>query len=174
MTITHFSISEEACVEDYITSSLFIGKPDGSLFMYTRDDSRLGRVKPAYLSVLRGTNDSCVPQANLTRNCIRSFLNTTDSITGRIDGLPSSFQEFDVSQRPWYVKSSASTEFVQMSGKKGTDGMYGAIWSDIYLFSKVVSTPTLGMTASRQIRTADGEFLGVAGADYELSRLNSV
>jgi hypothetical protein len=82
--------------------------------------------------------------------CRQVFSTTTDPITGKATGPPDYVDWYDPRLRPWY------TEIVD----KG-----GAHWSEIYVFVSEGSSTAAssGITASREILTANGDFLGVFG-----------
>jgi hypothetical protein len=108
-----------------------------------------------YVEMLHG-NSSC-PEQNITIRCRTSYGgNSTDQISGKIIGAPTSYRTYDPRYRPWYMQSLASES--------------GSIWTSPYVFTE--NDGALGITATRRLTSSTGQILGVSGVDYLLSTLD--
>ena len=132
---------------------IYLGFENGEWIYYV--DSPINK-QPGTFAYVQSRNASCV-EFNLTFKCLLFYENTTDSVTGRISGLPSVGLSYDPTVRPWYIKSMATKS---------------PAWTDPYAFIGTGAT-VLGITASRPIVTAAGDYLGVFGADFLLSTMDT-
>ncbi len=88
---------------------------------------------------------------------VRSITRTTVDLQGTVlDRVVEPDPEFRITDRPWFIDAKAAD---------------AAVWSDPYVFE--ASRPILGITVSRAVRTQQGEFAGVFGADVDLATLSS-
>jgi hypothetical protein len=94
--------------------------------------------------------------------------NATDPITGAHEGGPTyTGASYDCRGRLWYQTSKASTAVEAAS----RGGAVGTVWSPPYLFRQ---SGTVGLTAARHLVTGEGAFVGVAGADFEMSSVEAL
>ena len=141
--------------------ALHVGFENAKFIMYERTTTYHERsISFAYS---RDANYTCYQNDTSIRGCYVQWDNATNPVTGAYEGGPTQVTSFDCRIRPWYEASKASTEV--------RGGAAGAIWSDPYI---LVQTGTVGLTAARHLVTKDGSFVGVTGADFELSTLEGL
>lgn len=141
--------------------ALYVGFENAKLIMYLRMTAYPKR--PLSFGYSRDENYTCYQNNTPFTGCYVQWDNATDPVTGAYEGGPTEATSFDCRVRPWYQDSKASTEVI--------GGAVGAIWSDPYL---LIQTGTLGLAAARQLVTKDGDFVGVAGIDFELSTVEDL
>ena len=141
--------------------ALYVGFENAKLIMYLRKTAYPKR--PLSFGFSRDENYTCYQNNTPFTGCYVQWDNATDPVTGAYEGGPTQSTSFDCRVRPWYQDSKASTEVI--------GGAVGAIWSDPYL---LIQTGTLGLAAARQLVTKDGDFVGVAGIDFELSTVENL
>jgi hypothetical protein len=122
------------------------------------------RKRPVTFLYTRDSNFTCYKNNVEYSGCFVRWNNATNQETGaREGGSTYTEPDFDCRKRPWYIDSKANSE--------AKAGAVGAMWTDPYVF---VQSGTIGLTASRHLVTKDGIFVGVVGADFELSTLKSL
>jgi len=141
--------------------ALYAAFENAKIVMYLRMPAYPKR--PLSFAYSRDENYTCYQDNTPITGCFVQWDNATNPITGAHEGGPTQATSFDSRVRSWYKASKKNTEV--------TGGALGAIWSDPYLF---IQTGTLGLTAARQLVTKDGDFVGVAGIDFELSTVENL
>lgn len=141
--------------------AVYVGFENAKFIMYERNAVHDGR--PISFAYSRDENYTCYQNNTAITGCYVQWDNSTNPVTGAYEGGPTQATSFDCRVRPWYESSKASTAV--------WGGAPGAIWSDPYL---LVQTGRVGLTAARHLVTKDGAFVGVAGADFELTTLERI
>ena len=131
---------------------VFLGFENGAFLGYTTASSG---EQPGQMVFCQSSDASC-PEYEIDSMCRLAYDDATDRSTGKISGPVSSSRAYNTTARPWYVKSKKSRSNV---------------WTDPYVFS---GSGQLGITAALPLLDASGRFLGVAGADYELSSIEAL
>ena len=122
------------------------------------------RKRPVTFLYTRDSNFTCYKNNVEYSGCFVRWNNATNQETGaREGGSTYTEPDFDCRKRPWYIDSKANSEL--------RAGAVGAMWSAPYVF---IQSGTIGLTASRHLVTKDGSFVGVVGADFELSTLKAL
>lgn len=130
----------------------------GGFHGYMKDSTTSN--SPGVVVSMNSSNSTCVDNAQgmqIVHSCRRIYQGSTDPVSGQIIGPASSVSKYDPRIRPWYLAGIASTG--------------GKAWSPPYVFA---SAPEgVGITAACAVKSAAGQFLGVIGADFRLSTLDS-
>ena len=135
--------------------AMYAGFKNGKFIAYGRWGAHPKAIKPS-LSYLKDENATCnYKPYNISSKCRFTYINSTDHTTGTPNGMPSSARVYDPRVRGWYKGAKADTT--------GT----GTYWTGIYDFA----SGGVGITASQQLVSSSGSFLGVVGLNIYLTEL---
>jgi hypothetical protein len=100
---------------------------------------------PGVYHIESSGNMSC-PAYGIEKRCRKSYAgNSTNKVTGKIDGPSTRGRVYDPRVRVWYTDSVAAG---------------GSVWTAPYVFTNY---GVLGVTAAQPIITHDKKFIGVIG-----------
>lgn len=142
--------------------SIYLGYPDGDFLQAIRlpDEAQSRDIAGQYMGGTR--SDSLPPDALYA---IRRLDRTAEGVStywGYLDGagelvaheIDTGPAAYDPRDRPWFGAAAASDK---------------KIWTDLYVFESLKQP---GISAASAVRSLNGEFLGVTGADVALDRLS--
>ena len=141
-----------------IFTAMYAGFENGKFIAYGRWGPHPKAFEPS-LSYMKDENSTCnYKPYNISSKCRFTYINSTDHTTGTINGKPSSASVYDPRVRSWYKGAKADTA--------GT----GTYWTGIYNFA----SGGIGITASQQLVSSSGSFLGAVGLDIMLEELEGI
>ena len=140
-----------------VTPDIFLamitGFENGKFISYRRFGPKA--LEPS-LSYMKDENSTCNDKPyNISKRCRFYYINSTDHTTGAINGKPSSARVYDPRVRGWYKGAKADTT--------GT----GTHWTGMFDYA----SGGVGMTASQELVSSSGSFLGVVGLNIYLTEL---
>jgi len=138
--------------------SMYTGFKNGKFIMYGRLGPHPKATKPSMVYMKDEYSTCNYKPYNISSKCRFTYINSTDHTTGTINGKPSSARVYDTRVRGWYKGAKADTA--------GT----GTYWTGLYKFAEA----GIGITASQQLVSSSGSFLGAVGLDIMLEELEGI